>query len=166
MKAATRPAGINLFILAPYLVSFPSARKKPRNYRERSSYVNLEAARTTVGVDHFSNIKNLYLDAPREGLHPLFNLTPICFVANNFRAQNEGLRDGALMHHISRPFAPIEPAFRCQKNEDQNDYTQKIPLPGVSRVVPEENLLQCGSQGSHVLTLASRQPLDSWLAGR
>src|SRR5690242_9089491 len=70
------------------------------------------------------------------------------------------------MHRISRPFAPRKPSLRRKKNEDQNDYTQKIPLPGVSRVVPEEDLLQCGSQASHVFKLASKQPLDSWLAGR
>src|SRR6476659_8543517 len=56
MKATSRPADINLFILAPYSKrSFPSARKKPRNYRERSSYVNLQAARAPLGVHHFSN---------------------------------------------------------------------------------------------------------------
>src|SRR5689334_19501919 len=70
------------------------------------------------------------------------------------------------MRGISRPFATRKPAFWRQKNEDQNDYTQKIPLPGVSRVIPEEDLLQCGSQASHVFTLASKQPQDAWLAGR
>ena len=147
-------------------ISFPSERKKPRNYRERSSYVNLEAPRTAVGVDYFSNIQNLYLTASRQPLDLLFDFTPICFVTNNFRTQKHGLRVWPLMHRIPRSFATRKPAFWCQKNENQNDYTQKIPLPGVSRVVPEEDLLQCGSQGSHVLTLASRQPLDSWLAGR
>src|ERR1043165_9598819 len=70
------------------------------------------------------------------------------------------------MHRISRPFARSKPTFRCQKNEDQDDHAQQIPLPGVSRVVPEEDLLQCGSQASHVFNLASKQPQDSWLAGR
>jgi hypothetical protein len=70
------------------------------------------------------------------------------------------------MHHISRPFATVEPAFRRQKNENQNDYTKKIPLPGVSCVIPEEDLLECGNQASHVVKLASKQPQDAWLAGR
>ena len=39
-------------------------------------------------------------------------------------------------------------------------------MPGVSRVVPEEDLLKCGNQASHVLKLASKQPQDGWLAGR
>src|SRR5690348_2812870 len=70
------------------------------------------------------------------------------------------------MPGISGPFAALKPPFWCQKNENQNDYTQKIPLPGVPCVVPKEDLLQCGSQASHVFTLASRQPQDAWLAGR
>jgi ribosomal protein S12 methylthiotransferase accessory factor YcaO len=70
------------------------------------------------------------------------------------------------MHRISRQFATRKPAFWCQKYEYQDDHTQKIPLPGVSRVIPEEDLLQCGNQASHVLTLASKQPQDAWLAGR
>jgi hypothetical protein len=39
-------------------------------------------------------------------------------------------------------------------------------LPGVTRVIPEEDLLQCGRQGSHIYQLASMQPRESWLAGR
>src|SRR6476620_916867 len=70
------------------------------------------------------------------------------------------------MQRIPGPFATVKPAFWRQKNEDQDDYTQKIPLPGISRVFPEEDLLQCGSQASHGFTLASRQPQDAWLAGR
>ena len=62
------------------------------------------------------------------------------------------------MHHTLGSFATRKPGFWCQKDEDQNDNTQKIPLPGVSRVVPEEDLLKCGEQASHVLKLASMQP--------
>lgn len=39
-------------------------------------------------------------------------------------------------------------------------------MPGVTRVIPEEDLLQCGRQGSHIYQLASMQPRESWLAGR
>jgi hypothetical protein len=118
------------------------------------------------GVDHRSNSYNLYVDAAREGLDSLFDLTLISFIANTFGAYHYCLRVGALMHRISGPFASRKPPLRRKKNEDQNDYTQKIPLPGVSRVVPEEDLLQCGSQASHVVSFASKQPQDSWLAGR
>jgi len=38
-------------------------------------------------------------------------------------------------------------------------------LPGVSRVIPEEDLLQCGEKASHVFKLASKQPREAWLAG-
>jgi hypothetical protein len=69
------------------------------------------------------------------------------------------------MHRISQPFATCKPLLGRQKNENQNDHTQKIPLPGISCVIPEEDLLQCGSQGSHVFKLASKQPQDAWLAG-
>jgi hypothetical protein len=70
------------------------------------------------------------------------------------------------MRRISGQFAACKPAFWCQKNENQNNHTQEIPLPRVSRVIPEKDLLQCGNQGSHVLTLASKQPQDAWLAGQ
>jgi hypothetical protein len=106
------------------------------------------------------------LGAACEGLYVLFDLTLICFVTNNFRTQNHGSGNGALMHCIQSPFATRKPAFWCQKNEYQNDHTQEIPLPGVSRVIPEEDLLKCGNQASHVLKLASKQPQDGWLAGR
>jgi hypothetical protein len=167
MKANIRPAGINLFILAPYfnLLSL-SARKKPRNYRERSTYVNLEASRPTIGVDYFSNSYDLYFRAPGQGLDTLLDVTLILFVSNNFRTQNQGCGNGALMHRISGQFAARKPAFWCQKNEYQNDHTKEIPLPRVPRVIPEKDLLQCGNQGSHVLTLASKQPQDAWLAGQ
>jgi hypothetical protein len=69
------------------------------------------------------------------------------------------------MHHTLGPFATRKPAFWCQKDEDQNDHTQEIPLPGVSCVIPEEDLLKCGKQASHVLKLASKQPREPWLAG-
>src|SRR5215470_1371560 len=80
MRATIRPAGINLFIPTPYLYSFPSERKKPRNYRERSSDVNLEAKCFTIGVDHFSNVQYLHLCASRHRLYSLFDSTSIRFI--------------------------------------------------------------------------------------
>lgn len=64
------------------------------------------------------------------------------------------------------PFATQKPAFRCQKNEDQNDHTKEIPLPGIARVIPEEDLFECGEQASHDFQLASKQPRESRLVGR
>ena len=37
----------------------PRARKKPRNYRERLSYVNLETANLAVFTNHFPNSNHL-----------------------------------------------------------------------------------------------------------
>ena len=99
-------------------------------------------------------------------LYALFDLTPICLIANNFTAQKHPFGNWALMPVNHGPFATGKPAFWCQKDKDQTDYTKKIPLPGVTRVIPEEYLLQCGRQASHVFKLASKQPLESWLAGR
>jgi hypothetical protein len=87
-------------------------------------------------------------------------------IANNFTAQKHPFGNWALMLVIYGSFATGKPAFWCQKDKDQTDYTKKIPLPGVTRVIPEEYLLQCGRQASHVFKLASKQPLESWLAGR
>jgi hypothetical protein len=70
------------------------------------------------------------------------------------------------MHHTLGSFATRKPAFWCQKDEDQNDHTQKIPLPRIPCVIPKEDLLKRGEQASHVLKLASMQPLESWLAGQ
>ena len=64
------------------------------------------------------------------------------------------------MHYVLGSFAAKKPRFWCQKDEDQKDHTQKVPLPGVSRVIPEENLLKCGEQASHVFKLASKQPRE------
>jgi len=71
-----------------------------------------------------------------------------------------------LMPDVQGPFATIKPAFWCQKDKNQNHYTEKIPLPGVTFVIPEEDLLKCGRQASHIYQLASKQPRDSRLAGQ
>ena len=39
-------------------------------------------------------------------------------------------------------------------------------MPGVSCVIPEEDLLKCGYQASHVIELASKQPREPRLEGR
>ena len=39
-------------------------------------------------------------------------------------------------------FAAFEPAFWRQKDENQNDNAQSIPLPSVSGVIPEEQLFE------------------------
>jgi len=44
------------------------------------------------------------------------------------------------------PFAVFKPAFRCQKDENQNNNAQDIPLPGVSGVIPKKQLSQPAKQ--------------------
>lgn len=146
--------------------SFPGVRKKPRNYRERLSYVNLETADPAIVVKQFPDLQDLHFLASGQLLYALLDLTLISLIANNFTAQKHPFGNGALMPVISGSFATGKPAFWCQKDKDQTDHTKKIPLPGVTRVIPEEYLLQCGRQASHVFKLASKQPLESWLAGR
>src|SRR5690349_23564162 len=66
-----------------------------------------------------------------------------------------------------RARSPLEnQLFGVKKNEDQNDHTEKVPLPGITRVVPEEDLLKCGEKASHDLKLASKQPREPRLEGR
>jgi hypothetical protein len=138
---------------------------KPRNYRERLSYVNLETPGPALLIAYSANRQHLYLTTSGQCLYLLLDPRLILFTANYFGAQNDRLDNGALMHHGLGSFATRKPAFWCQKDKDQNDHTQEIPLPGVSSVIPEEDLLKCGEQASHVLKLASKQPREPWLAG-
>jgi hypothetical protein len=50
------------------------------------------------------------------------------------------------------PFAVFKPTLRRQKDENQNDNTQYIPLPGISGVIPKKQLLQQVQQ-NQTLTL-------------
>ena len=134
---------------------FAAVRKKPRNYRERLSYVNLKAACATLCIGYSAHLQHFKIGASGHRLDTLFDFTPISFTANYFRVNYHGFDNWALMHRSLSPFAAQKPAFWCQKYEDQNDHTQEIPLPGVPRVIPEEDLLKCGKQASHVSKLAS-----------
>ena len=116
-------------------------------------------------MENFSNRDHLELCTPRQRSDSLLDLALIPFISNNFGTQNHGGCDSALMHVFQSPFAVFKPAFWCQKDKDQNDHTQKVPLPGISFVIPEEDLLKCGEQASHDFELASKQPREPWLAG-
>ena len=67
----------------------PGFAKKPRNYREWLSYVNLKAADPPVGVDHFPDRNHLNIRASGQVLNALLDLTCICFITNNFRSKNQ-----------------------------------------------------------------------------
>ena len=44
------------------------------------------------------------------------------------------------------PFAARKPAFRGQKNKDQNQPAEGVPLPGVSFERPKEDFLDYAQQ--------------------
>jgi len=64
--------------------SFRVARKKPRNYRGRLSYVNLEAACSAFWIEYFANRDDLDISAAGQRPHTLFNSSLIPFISNNF----------------------------------------------------------------------------------
>lgn len=49
------------------------------------------------------------------------------------------------------PFAAREPAFWGQKNKDQDQPAEGIPLPGVSFVRPKEDFLDYAQQSVQLL---------------
>ena len=120
-----------------------------------------------IGKDYRMSTSKLRVRPSASGMRRTFNtstsvrpvnaftrcsiLLSIFFIANKFGANYHGCDNAALMHGSLSPFATRKPAFWCQKYEDQNDHTQEIPLPGVARVIPEEDLLKCGKQASHVI---------------
>lgn len=65
----------------------------------------------------------------------------ITLIFNNFHAYKDAGGDWALMHRTTLPFAPRKPAFGRQKNKDQNQRTEGIPLPSVPFVSPQKNFL-------------------------
>jgi hypothetical protein len=46
------------------------------------------------------------------------------------------------MRHSGPPFAIFKPAFWGQKDKNQDDQTQPIPLPGVAGIVPKKQLFE------------------------
>ena len=54
---------------------------------------------------YFPDLEDLYVGASRERLYLLLDPALIFFIANNFRTQNQGPLNGALMHHTLGSFA-------------------------------------------------------------
>src|SRR5205823_13641714 len=46
-----------------------------------------------------------------------------------------------------------KPCFRSQKDENQNYYTQNVPLPRSARIIPEDNLPGYVRDVAHLLTI-------------
>jgi hypothetical protein len=84
-KTVIKPRGINLFIDTPLIISPPLARKKPRNYREELTDVNLEAPCGTVGSDHPADSEYLHLFTSGHRFNAIGYLPCITFICNNFR---------------------------------------------------------------------------------
>src|SRR5687767_1533524 len=119
IKATIRPEETNLFISAPCLnLLSPRGRKKPRNYRERLSYVNLETADPAVIVQQFPDLNYFHFLPSGQFLYALLDLTLISLIANNFTAQKHPGGNWALMPIIYGSFAARKPAFWCQKDKD------------------------------------------------
>src|SRR5215213_7350547 len=97
---------------------FAVIAKKPRNYRGRLTYVNLETASTAIRVRHFSYIQHLNPWTSRQVLDALLNPTRISFTINTFRGYNHSGYDSALMHDLWDSFAIRKPSIWCRKDED------------------------------------------------
>jgi hypothetical protein len=74
------------------------------------------------------------------------------------------------MRRYPSPFAVFEPAFRRQKDKNQNDDAQNIPLPSVSGVIPKKELFQYVQQIKSILGIplaesASCTPQDRYESG-
>jgi hypothetical protein len=94
------------------------ARKKPRNYRGRLPYVNLEASGAAFWVKDSSHRNYLNFTISSQGSDALLDPRAIPFIGNNFRTQNKRFDNAALMRHTAGSFATCKPAFWCQKDED------------------------------------------------
>lgn len=70
----------------------------------------------------------------------------IPFIVNDFSAYQHHRYDWAWMPRSQVPFAARKPAFRCQKNKNQDQPAEGIPLPGVSFVRPKEDFLDYAQQ--------------------
>jgi hypothetical protein len=86
------------------------------------------------------DIQDLQIPASGKGLQPLFQLSPILCLFNNFGAHYQGAGSGALMRHGGPSFATFKPAFWRQKDKNQNNNAQNIPLPTAPGVIPKKQL--------------------------
>ena len=97
------------------------SRKKPSDYRERLSYVNLEPKGAAILIYYSSNCYDLRAVPSGQGPDPLLNLRLICFIWYNFRPQKQRRGGWALMRRRPRSFAVFNPAFWGQEDEDENN---------------------------------------------
>jgi len=105
-------------------------------------YVNLIAERLACLAVNLSDINDLHLRASGKCTHNLLDLSSILCIVNKFRANKHGGHGLVLMPIRAPPFAIFKPTLWRQKDENQNDNAQHIPLPGVSGVIPKKQFFQ------------------------
>jgi hypothetical protein len=88
------------------------------------------------------DIQDLQIAASGKGPQALFQLASILCFFNHFGAHYQGTGSWALMRHADPPFATFKPAFWRQKDKNQNDNTQNVPLPTAPGVIPKKYLFQ------------------------
>jgi hypothetical protein len=100
-------------------------------------YVNLISQGLAVLTLHLSYLEDLHIGASCQPPHDLLDSTSILFITNKFRTDQDRLMlSGAV------PFAIFKPALRGQKDENQDNNAQYVPLPRVSGVIPEKQFFQ------------------------
>jgi hypothetical protein len=114
--------------------------KKPSNYRERLSDVNLIAECLTILVQNFTHCKDFSVSPSTKQPHLMLQIDRIRFILNDFRPQHQ--RSRVSMHLVWLPLAAFKPALWRQKYERQYEHTQDVPLPCISGISPEEDLLE------------------------
>src|SRR5438046_1815504 len=108
----------------------------PENYKAWSANVNLISDQFPRFVPLVAYLNDLSIGPARYQPDAPLNLFPIRRAPNDIRGQHDrGLRGVA-----ATILSVFKPAFRCQKNKNQNQHAQDIPLPRCSRICPEDNL--------------------------
>lgn len=105
-------------------------------------YVNLITKCFASFTGNPSHIDDLHFRPSGKRPHDALNLTSILSVVNKFRPNQHGRYGLILMRQGASLFAVLKPAFRRQKDENQNDDAQYVPLPGVSGVIPKKQFFE------------------------
>lgn len=105
-------------------------------------YVNLITQGLAVLTLHPSYVEDLHIGASCKPTHDLLDLTSILFIVNKFRTDQDCSYGLVLMLSGAVPFAIFKPALRRQKDENQDNNAQYVPLPRVSGVIPEKQFFQ------------------------
>lgn len=103
-------------------------------------YVNLITDWLAVLPLHLSYLEDLNFGASCKRSDDPLHLTSILFIVNKFSSDQDRTYGLVLMLNGAVPFAVFKPALRGQKDENQDNNTEHVPLPRVSGVIPENQL--------------------------